>query len=620
MRKILGFWGLLIGFSAFGQIVDDTTKLVYSANSTKVIYERDVKNSLEIERHPDTLLYNLENFTVLDRKKRTFQDLGNNGTAMFPIFYPIANQIGKTSGFSAYDPYVYTPDLIRYFDTKSPFMDLEVVFGGDGRSTVDFTFARNIKPTWNFGFDIHRIVSDKQIGLTGLGDRNVENNTFYLFTDYQHATLRYRLLFNVMNLNITTEETGGILLPDDPNQSDFFQYQDSNIRLSGARGVEHRLNWHLYHQYAFRDQLQFYHQLDIKKQDVKYSDEGTVKTGTAYNSFADFYPAFLLSTTETRDRALFTETVNEAGIKGNLAALFYRAYVKRRDYDFSYLYLDPTAKAYENFIGGYTRFVWKDKFDIEGEAEYLQTGQYKLIGRLNSDLIFGSYSSVSAKPAFIYEQCFGNHHEWSQSLNQTFTNEIKGGIQLKTDYFKLRPTIRLMTLNNFLYFDQDQMARQSASVGLISSLGGNFDLTLYTDKALGKAFHFENEVYLTTLSGNGKDNLRMPPVFYNGKAFWRGLWFKNTMAVELGVDIHAKTNYYAMAYMPELQQFYLQDDFKIDSFFTTDFFLNMKVLNVRAFLKMVNLNQQANDGYFVTPYYPGKGRVFDFGVTWQFYD
>ncbi len=620
MRKIFGLGLLLLGFSALGQVVDDTSKLVYSANTTRIIYESDIKNNVEAEHRPDTILYYLETFTVLDRNQRKYQDLGNNGTAMFPIFYPINGQIGKTSGFTSYDPYFYTPDRARYFDTKSPFMDLKVVFGGDTRSTVDFTFSRNIKPTWNFGFDVHRIVSDKQIGLTQLGDRNVESNVFFFFTDYKHEKIPYQLLFNVTNMSVKTEETGGILLPSNPSPADYFLYQDASIQLSGARGAERRLNWHLYHQYELEKQLQFYHQLDVKKQDVTYTDEGTASSGTSYNSYSGFYQNFLLSATETSDRALFTEVVNEAGIKGTLASLYYRAYVKRRDYDFSYRYLDPTGKSYENFVGGYTRFVWKDKFDVDGEVEYLQTGQYKLIGRLNSDYLFASYTSISAKSAFIYENYFGNHHEWSQSLKQTFTNEIKGGLQVKTDYFLLRPTGRISTLNNFLYFDEAQTPQQSGSVGIITSLGGNFDLIIPVNKELGKGYHLENEVYLTSVTGNGKDNLVIPPIFYNGRAFYRGFWFKNTMAVEIGFDIHAKSSYYAMAYMPELHQFYLQDSFRIDKFVTTDLFLNMKVLNVRAFVKMTNLNQQNNSGYFITPYYPGKSRVFDFGVTWQFYD
>lgn len=620
MRKIFGSGLLLVGFSSLSQVVDDTSKLVYSANTTRIIYESDIKNNVEAEHHPDTILYYLETFTVLDRNQRKYQDLGNNGTAMFPIFYPISEQIGKISGFSAYDPYFYTPDRVRYFNTKSPFMDLKVVFGGDTRSIVDFTFSRNIKPTWNFGFDVHRIVSDKQIGLTQLGDRNVESNVFFFFTDYKHEKIPYRLLFNVTNMNVKTEETGGILLPDNPTQVDYFLYQDASIQLAGARGAERRLGWHLYHQYEFEKQLQFYHQVDIKKQDVSYSDEGTAATGTGYNSYSGFYQNFLLSATETKDRALFTEVVNEAGIKGTLASLYYRAYVKRRDYDFSYRYLDPTGKSYENFIGGYTRFVWKDKFDVDGEVEYLQTGQYKLIGRLNSDYLFASYTSVSAKPAFIYENYFGNHHEWSQSLKQTFTNEIKGGLQVKTDFFLLRPTARITTLNNFLYFDEAQTPQQSGAVGIITSLGGNFNLIIPVNKELGKGYHLENEVYLTSITGNGKDNLVIPPIFYNGRTFYRGFWFKNTMAVEIGVDIHAKTSYYALAYMPELQQFYLQDSFRVKSFVTSDLFLNMKVLNVRAFVKWTNMNQQNNSGYFITPYYPGKGRVIDFGVTWQFYD
>ena len=152
------------------QITDDSTELVYNANTTRIILEADIKNNVEKERHPDTTLYNLEKYSHLDRNGKMYQNLGNNGTAMYPLFYPVTGVIGRTSGLSAYDSYMITPDKIQYFDTKSPYMDLFVTFAGNGRSVVDFKFSRNVNANWNFGFDIYRITSDKQIGKSGQQD------------------------------------------------------------------------------------------------------------------------------------------------------------------------------------------------------------------------------------------------------------------------------------------------------------------------------------------------------------------------------------------------------------------------------------------------------------------
>ena len=614
MKKILSIF-LLIGSTQLvaQNIVDDTSKLVYSAKTTDIIYEYDVKNNFVKERHPDTTLYNLESFTVLDKTEHYYQDLGNNGTAMHHLFYPVPSQIGKTSGYNAYNPYMLLPEDIKYYDTKSPFMDVRVVFGGNFRSTVDFSYARNVNERWTLGFDIHKITSGKQLAFTRIDDRNVQNNVFDLYTYYQHETIPYKVMFNVVTMNHNVSETGGISLGDNPTRAELFLYQDANVRLTDAKTKDGRLNWHIYQEYAWQKQLQFYHQLDIRKQETTYND-GLAETDLT------FYGPALIDNTNTQQASLFKEMSNEVGIKGDLANLFYRGYLKRRVYDFSYMFLNPTSKQAENYIGGYSRFDWKEKFNIEANAEYLQTGEYKLIGRLNSDLIFGSYSSVRAKAPIFYEKYLDNHHEWNDDLTPSFSNEIKGGIRVKTKNFLVKPTARILSLNKLIYLDENKRPQQTSSLGVLTALGGNFNIKLMTNKTVGESIHLENEVYITQVSGGSADNMPVPPVFYNGRLYWRGFWFKDSMGVEVGLDLHAKSSYYALDYAPSLQQFYLQNSFRIDGFYTADLFVNMKINNVKVFVKMTHVNQQNNDGYFITPYYPGVGRVFDFGVNWNFYD
>ncbi len=606
------------------QITDDSTQLVYNAGTTRIILEDDIKNNVDIQRHPDTTLYNLEKYSELDRARRYYQNLGNNGTAMYPIFYPVAEQVGRTSGLSAYDSYLVTSTKLEYFDTKSPYMDLFVTFAGNGRSVVDFKFSRNVNANWNFGLDVHRITSDKQIGKSGQQDRNVIGTSLDVYTYYRHPEKPYSAMLNMVRMSYDVEETGGVFVEDLPNATadQLFTYEDSEIQLSEAVTNDKRLNLHLYHEFAWQKQLQFYQQVDYISQRDYYKDFGTAydPSSETYNDYGDFYSQFLIAPDSTYERVNWTELKNELGIKGDLANLFYRLYLKRRDIELDYLYSDPTSRFGEMYVGGYTRFDWRDKFNVEGKAEFLQSGEYLLHAKLNSDLIFGSYKSIRSKPAFITENYFGNHHEWSQSFNSTFANEIRGGIQLDLGFLKIRPQGRILTLDQFTYFDQSQTARQSSDIGVLTSWGGNFDLKWTTNKAFDKALILENEIYYSTLGGDGASYMRVPEVFYNGKLYWRGLWFKNTMGVQLGFDIHAKTKYFAMGYAPEIQQFYLQDEFPIDQFYTLDFFINMQVNNLAAFVKITNINQQQDDGYFVTPYYPGIRRTIDFGARWLFYD
>ncbi len=604
---------MLLSLVAQAQIVDDSTKQIYSAKTTRIIRELDIKNNQTSERHPDTTLYRLESFMMTDKTEHYYQDLGNNGTALFPIFYQLKNQIGKTTGFDVYDPYMYNPEDVNYYDTKSPFISVDVIFGGNNRSAVDFTFARSINQRWNFGFDIHKITSTKIIGYTSIDDRNSQSSIFSFYTYYKHEKMPYSAMLSVVNLNHNVGETGGILVGENPTKADLFLYRDASVQLDDAKANDSRMNYHFYHEYDWQKQLQFYHQLDVKSQGTAYNDN------ISSANYA-FYGQPLINESQVSTESSFKEVVNEVGIKGDLANLFYRAYLKRRVYDFSYNYWDPIDKGGENYIGGYSRFTWKNKFNVEGNLEYLQTGEYQLIGRLNSDLLFGSYSSVRAKAPIFYERYFGNFHEWNNTLDRTFTNEIKGGVHLDFGVLEVKPQARILSLSNYIFMDETLNPQQSSALAVLTSFGGDFNLRFFTNKELGEAFHIENEVYLTTVSGDGASNLSVPPVFYNGKAFWRGAWFKKTMNVEVGFDLSAKSAYYAMGYAPSIQHFYLQDDFKTESYFTADAFLNVKVSNVKVFIKWMYFNQQNDNGYFITPYYPGEGKTIDFGVNWTFYD
>lgn len=614
MRKLLTCILLGLGWAAHSQIVDDTTELVYGPETTLIIKEFDVKNNFPQERHPDTTMYGIERFTLLDIKRDYYQDLGNSGTAMYPIFYPVSEVIGRTAGYNSFNVYMIEPEDFRYYDTKSPYMDLKVVFGGGSRAVADFSYSRNVNENWNVGFDIYRLTSDKQIGYAGQGDRNVVSTTFDVYSYYKHAKLPYSMIFNIANMSHNIEETGGILIDDDAPKEEFFQYQDAEIRLVEARSYDKRIQGHLYHQFQLANQLQVYHQLDLSQKRFGFSDANE-RDGL----FDSFYRNRFIDADSTYENAVFKETVNEAGIKGDLANLFYRLYIKSRILDIDYLYFDPTSGVVETYLGGYARFDWKEKFNVEAIAEFLQSGEYKLIGKINSDLIFGSYKSVLSRPSFLMEDYFANNHEWHNDFRSAFTNEITGGLKVETRNIKVKPSGRILTMNNFTYFNQNIEPAQ-ADAAVLFSLGGEIDFTFYSDKIRDEGFHLENEVFYTEVSGGDADKIRVPKLFYNGRAYWTGFVFQNTMGLELGVDLHAKTGYKALSYAPEIQQFYLQDNFIIDAFLTVDAFLAIQVDKLRVFVKFTQVNQPVDGGYFITPYYPGEQRMIGLGARWLFFD
>ena len=89
----------------------------------------------------------------------------------------------------------------------------------------------------------------------------------------------------------------------------------------------------------------------------------------------------------------------------------------------------------------------------------------------------------------------------------------------------------------------------------------------------------------------------------------------------MGAITSYRSEYYGDSYNPITQNFYVQNEFQLESYLRFDLFFTMQVNNLRIFLKMNHFNQfDRYDGYFVTPYYPAQKKVLDLGVRWYFFN
>ena len=129
------------------RVIDDTTKQIYGPRTSRYYYEEDVFFNTFALRQVDTVIRNFHRFDEVRRNENLYQDLGTEGTAIRPIYYQVPENIGVSSGFNVYDVY-WEREKIKYWDTKSPFSNMNVVLGGRGRSITRATYSRNISPNW----------------------------------------------------------------------------------------------------------------------------------------------------------------------------------------------------------------------------------------------------------------------------------------------------------------------------------------------------------------------------------------------------------------------------------------------------------------------------------------
>ena len=626
LKAGLSIISFIIVAALSAQIVDDSTKLVYGPRTTEIIYLNDLKDNLNdlkdnlpTVRKVDTSLTCFENYEKLDLLGHKYQNLGNNGTAISPIFYQLPISIGKTSGYAAYDLYFKTPEDIKYYDTKSPFMDVYTYFGGRSRAKYDFTFTVNVNPQWNFGFDFHRIATDKQIGAEqSKGDVNVRSSLYDFFLHYNDDDKPYKMMASFTGFSHKVDETGGVrVTSENPLEFEYFQYQDSDIFLEDANSQASINSMHLYQQYQVLKQFQLYHQFDRKVRKYIFNDYEEED-----EPYREFYPKFLIVSDSTTENAVFTSISNEVGIKGTLSTVFYRFYVRRRDTRMTFQY-NNAAGIGENYLGGITRFDWRG-YKVEAKAEVLPTGEFLVKGEMDSPFLNASYKTIRYKPSYLADQYSNNLHDWSNNnFTQGFGNELKGRLKLKIKDLNLTPSLSLTTFDEFLYFERPDTlteVHQATGTALMTQIGGGLDYFLPTDRSKNRGFHLKNELYFTNIAGAASSKIQVPGFLYSGRLYWGGIIFKESVPFQVGMDVHGRSSYFANDYDPAIQQFFVQTSNKIKGYNQINAFVNMRIDKVFIFLKWVHLNQRRNDGYFVTPLYPGQGNVVDMGVRWLFFD
>src|SRR5688572_15786679 len=205
------------------RVVDDTTRNIYGPNTSHYYFEDDFFANRNALHKIDTTRWNFHRFSYVQRNDNFYQDLGNIGTAIRPIYNPVSEIIGSNTGFDTYDLY-WTSEIIRYYDTKSPYSNMKLVLGGKGRSMTKVTFSRNITPRWNFGFNYRALLIDKQIQRSGKGDRNVRGTYYDIYTSYQSPDSAYRVMFGYRRNHHESDEYGGI---DDIDENDgVFEFKD----------------------------------------------------------------------------------------------------------------------------------------------------------------------------------------------------------------------------------------------------------------------------------------------------------------------------------------------------------------------------------------------------------
>lgn len=605
------------------RIIDDTTKQIYGPNTSRYFFEQDVFFNRQILYSIDTFSRNFHrNASYVQKNNNLYQDLGNIGSAIRPIYYQMPETIGASGGFHAYDLY-WDTEQIRYFDTKSSYSNMQLILGGKGRSLTRATFSRNINPRWNFGFTYRGLFVDKQIQRRGKADRFTRSTYYDAYTTHQNKDSTYRIFINFRRSFHRINEYGGVRVGR-KDSTGIIDYFDINAKpwLTSAQSDDLRMNLHLFHQYSVGKALQVYHTADRYRQKNKFLD---IKN-QSQEAFYDFVE--IKDRDSVSDASEFKAFRNEVGIKGSLSKLFYNGYYALRNYNMSYNHLLSDTLNFrthgtESYLGGRMSLKLDSLVEVNGWAEVMQEGNYRIQGSIQSKWFEASLKQMLYAPSFLTQAYRGSHDVWKNNFDKTESTQIKGFLHYENSVVTFAPGITLTRLKNYIFFDrvsgvdsvQQVLPVQSRGNQIMTAPEARFSLTFF------RHITFSNQTIYTLFIENSNQAIRVPELFVNGQLSYSNIFYNGNLDMHAGVDLHWKSAYYAPGYDPVIQQYYNQDIFQSPAFPLVDIFFNAKIKRARVFFKYNNLMQVfLKTGYLPTPYYPGQRNILDFGFDWSFYD
>lgn len=273
-------------------------------------------------------------------------------------------------------------------------------------------------------------------------------------------------------------------------------------------------------------------------------------------------------------------------------------------------------------------------FNVTGDVAVVgyNVGEIKIDGGVDLNFpLLGDTMTLAAsgfyhhvKPSFYFRH-YQSRHLWWDSDDLSMIDHLRA--QGVLNYAKTRTRFRFAfdEIKNYAYFassftNSDDNGRL---YNMAYSRQASSPITVLTaevaqDLAFGP-LHWETT--LTWQKSTKQDVLPLPAINAYTNLYLR---FKiaRVLNCDFGADARFFTKYAAPDYFPSLGQYTVQENEnkqKIGGYPVINAYFNFKLSRARFFVMMSHVNcGSGNKEYFFTPNYPLNGRVFRFGISWDF--
>lgn len=596
----------------------DTTRSKTAHRITSIYYEPATSpfgSGYRQNSAPANVDTSLDNFEVYTDQ----YTLGNTGSPIVPLlFQGQPDPLGFFYGNQYYGTSFYNDTTIRYYNSRAPYLGFLYVSNPKIQEFFNMWYSQNIGQKFNLAFGFKRIRDEGYYTNQG-------TNLNQITLSFNYHNKRYIAFANVLYDVFELHQNGGIVADSDFFNPNYGNRETMPVNLNAATSMMRHSSVHLkqYYLFAYRKndsgkmkpRMYISHSITASRQSISFSDPGPLDSAfyhhTFYNSGLLTYDSLHINEIKNDISVGSINPVSpllnwEAGITNQWARIIIPTHI---DSVFSLNIVH--ACLYDT--GKYLYRVQGSGI-VEGRSmvgDYQGTAQ---IGfkpdNLRTLWLKGNISSEH--PAFIYNIYEGNNFNWQNNFNKVNLQSL--AFVYNDSKWKLNIDLQATVTSNMVYFGYDELPHQYSNAVQI------FTASIAKVFTVGKWGWKTVEIYQNVPTAAP---LHIPQLVSENSLYYQNYVFHRHMLLRLGIDVYFNTAFYANAYMPVYDQYYLQNQTKIGNYACLDPFVSFRIKTFRMFFKFENAGAGTIEpGYFYgyAVNNPINDMVMRMGLSWDFWN
>ena len=512
---------------------------------------------------------------------------------------------------------------IKYYDVKTPTTSFIYHTAMRNGAALQSTYTQNIGKNFNFALEYMGLRSQ------GFYDNNLSANNNTLFSGhYKSKNNRYEFYAHYLHQNVNNEENGGIedLSLFLGGNSDFNNRENLATNLTASNSRFGYRRYYFSHSFAPFDTEKFpfkikhtiFHQGNKYYFNLASADSafyGDLVTGKDLGSKK--YSKNLSNTVSLLfDKEKFSL---EAGVRYQMIKLgTNNAELDEnpvQPYEYSEGRLGAVGNLKMNLLEKFALNAFLEYSNGKEFGNYLRSANNLKFEPIPGYFVDAHVNFQSAAPSFNYIINSSPVVDFNWK-NEGFKNQnvldIGGKVGLK--WFDSSLFVNYFAIDNYAYFDSNQLPQQSSSALNITQIGGEATFS-YHKFYLNTKLAFQSNL-------TNKDLYPVPHFIGRGNIYYQTKAFKNAAEIMTGLKVYYFSKFASRDFSPVLNEFVLPNAnaYSIGGQPIADAYFNMKVKTMQFYIEAQHFTTtfMQNKSY-TAPYYPIYDFRLNIGIVWNLF-